>query len=202
MKSLFLNLIFSLFSFSAQAQSIEFCPEKITALEMKNLITQVQNEFFPKLHRVNIELKEFTSQAYFLQAEPDLLSRTVLKTQRKYFIMINTSLYSCSPSREALKAILVHEFEHIQDFENKTSWALGGHALHYGISRKYHANYERETDLKAIAKGVGLGLIEYRKWLYLRLTEKDLKKKLFYYLNPIEIEKEMMMKDGPLLRQK
>ena len=186
MKLVFLILFFSL-SLQAQTPEVAFCPRQISRAEMATMVFQVKDKYFPELAAVDVSIKEFDSDNYFLQAQPQVGSLLNKKEKRKYFVILNPKLYDCSPSQAALEAILVHEFEHIMDYESDSSVQIIGSAIHYVLGKKYRANYERSTDLKAIKKGFAAGLIEYRQWLYLRLSEKALKLKLHYYLNPEEI---------------
>lgn len=187
MKWVFIILLFSL-SVQAQMAAGDFCPRQTTRPEIATVISHVKEKYFPELAAVDVSIKEFSSDSYFLQAQPQVGSLLNKKEKRKYFVILNPKLYDCSPSQAALEAILVHEFEHIIDYESDSSVQIIGNGLHYVLGKKYRANYERSTDLKAIKKGVAAGLIEYRQWLYLRLSEKALKLKLYYYLNPQEIK--------------
>lgn len=187
MKWVLISLLFTL-SVQAETSQQAFCPYKTSRAEFETLISGVKVKYFPELAKAHIAIREFSSKDYFLQAQPQAQSLLYKKAKRKYFIMLNPSLYDCSPSQRALEAILVHEFEHIMDYESDASVQIIGTGLHYVLDKKYRANYERATDLKVIKKGIAEGLIEYRQWLYLQLSEKALKKKLYYYLNPAEIK--------------
>lgn len=68
------------------------------------------------------------------------------------------------------------------------------------ICDRYEASFERKADLEAIRRGYGPGLIEYRNWLYGKVPDKDLKKKMRNYFSPDEIALLIdVLKSNPLL---
>ena len=163
------------------------CSQQISKENIQELIFEITEDYFPELTDVHVTIKEFKAKNYFLQAKPQVTSLFNSKVKRKYFIMINSSLYKCSPSTAALKAILVHELEHIVDYENMYLGRFIKFTAKYVFGKNYRAHYEQATDMKAIQKGFALGLVEYRLWVYQQLSEQELKKKEFFYLNPEEI---------------
>jgi hypothetical protein len=163
------------------------CEFKTSKSELAQIVAQVQHTYYPELSHTKIDLREFTSDAYFLQAKPDILSLLKKKRNRQYFVEVNTKLYDCAPSPLALEAIIAHELEHIVDYENKHSLQIAGLGISYA-SKKHRARYERQTDIKVLYKGLGRGLIEYRQWIYQQLTPKQLATKKKFYLTPEEIE--------------
>jgi len=88
---------------------------------------------------------------------------------------------------ESIEAILVHEFEHIKDYDSMSSVKIGEMGSKYALSKKFRSKYERQTDVKALRKGLGAGLIGYRNWIYEKLSPKQLLLKKRYYLTPEEI---------------
>ncbi|MFZ4715258.1 MAG: hypothetical protein ACOYL6_16165 [Bacteriovoracaceae bacterium] len=186
MKQLILLLIISSISTNLFAQS--GCDNTTSFIIVNDLLNEIRQVYFPELQTINISLKEFKSDAYFLQAQVDLDTLYKSKSKRKYFVEINPDIYSCSPNTKALKAIIVHEMEHIKDYHSMSSANIVALGIKYTSSKKFRARYERATDEKALSKGQGLGLIDYRLWIYSKLTAKQLKLKKLYYLSPEEIQ--------------
>lgn len=204
MKLLILILFVSLQSFAQNAkdsvvaktseeltkqQDLKFCPRKTSREEFAQLIQYVQNKYFSnELQNIEISIEEFQSKNYFLQAKPEVGTLFNKRDKRRYFIMLNSSLYECSPSLTALEGILVHEFQHIVDYQQSALGKFIHFTKKYVLNKKFRANYEQETDMGAIFRGAGEGLIEFREWVYLRLSAKELKKKMEFYLSPVEIK--------------
>jgi hypothetical protein len=162
------------------------CENQTSKQEIKDIVENIRLTYFPDLKQVDIGIREFKSDAYFLQAKPKITSLLKNKKKRQYFVEVNTGLYECSPSRIALEAIIAHELEHIVDYEKKNSIQIVALGASYASS-KTRAAYERQTDVKVLYKGLAEGLIEYRKWIYQRLTPKQLVQKRKFYLTPEEI---------------
>lgn len=178
-------VILLLLTFNALADE---CLPPITKTEFAHLVNHTRETYFPDLRHLNISIKEFNSDAYFLQARPDM--KTVMKkpNHRRYFIEVNPKIFNCPPTFEALEAILVHEFEHIRDYNIRSSVEIGVLGARYGLSKKFRTRYERQTDEKALYQGVGAGLIQYRRWIYAQLTPEQIRVKKRYYFTPEEIE--------------
>ncbi len=173
-----------LLSFSIHAS--EICPEKMTRAEFTELLQETIEQFFPELRDEVVSVSTFKSDAYFLQTLP-VLKIPIFRGKKKYKVELNSRILECPPSKEALRAILVHELEHIQDYSGWSSIRIAQHALHYVTSNKFRASYERATDMKVLEKGLSEGLADYRYWVYRRLSPKELKRKRCYYLTPEEI---------------
>jgi hypothetical protein len=183
MKILFLSLF--LCSFVSAA---EICSTPIDEKTIQNHIDFLIENHFPELQKIQIKIENFESDAYFLQA--NLKKKTIFKEAQKrtYVIEVNQKLYACPPSPEGLKAILVHEIQHINDYLNMSSVEVIGLAARYSTNKKFHTKYERDTDTKTLEKGFGKGLIDYRLWVYQWLGPKELKNKKRFYYTPEEIE--------------
>lgn len=184
MKLLIIWLIL-LSHFSAKAEVSCFPP--IGREDFETLVKEVKESHFPELKNIQIGVSTFTSDAYFLQAQPVIKTLPKKRHNRHYSVQLNTKLLDCPPSPEALEAILVHEFEHILDYTVWSSLKIIGHGMRYALSCGVKASYERATDRKVLTKGLHEGLIEYRKWVYQWLTPKEMIKKKAIYLTPEEI---------------
>jgi hypothetical protein len=82
----------------------------------------------------------------------------------------------------------VHELEHIRDYTGWSSIRIAKHGLRYSFNCDMRIGYECATDLRVLEFGLHQGLIDYRHWVYEKLTPKELKKKEKIYLTPREIE--------------
>lgn len=164
------------------------CEEKIDRSDVLQLMEKLRNEHFPMLKDTSIEIKEFDSDAYYLQTKPKILKLIGPKRKRVYFLEVNKNLYSCPPPAKGLEGILVHELEHINDYENMSTVQIAALGIKYATSKKWRSEYERGTDLKAVKKGYAKGLSLYRKWIYPKLSEKELELKKYYYMTPEELE--------------
>jgi len=163
-----------------------YCDGRTDKYEIEEIIYDVTSRFFPGLLSRSIEVKEFSSDAYFLQAKPKISTLIGQREKRKYFIEINKKLYECSPGKIALEGIIAHELTHINDYDSMSVPQIIGLAAKY-TSKRARAEYERNTDRHVVQEGLGEGLIEYRNWIYQQLSPNELKLKRFYYLTPEEI---------------
>lgn len=184
MRSLILSIVI-LFSIPLRAEV--HCYPKISREEFEKLVQVVKEDYFPKLENIPISVATFSSNAYFLQAQPVIKTLVKKRQSRQYKVQLNTKLLDCPPSQKALEAILVHELEHILDYTNWSSKRIAAHGVRYTLSSEMRASYERATDQKVLFKGLHQGLIEYREWVYQWLTPKELSAKKRIYLTPEEI---------------
>ncbi len=180
-------LLLSTTLFSAQADAA--CDEPISLYELSNLVDDVRSTYFKHIARHNITMESFNSSEAFFQTQPVVGTLLGNVYFRKYKLQYNPRIFFCPPSRKAIHAILVHEFEHINDYYESSAVELLGFATRYKVFSKFRKNYERETDKKACAKGQAEGLIEYREWIYDKLTPKQLESKKAQYLTPEELRK-------------
>jgi hypothetical protein len=163
------------------------CREPISLDEFNEQVLETRKNYFPELVNTKIKVTTFNSDNYFLQAQPEMKTIFNKTGKRTYEVQLNLRLLACPPEMDALQAILVHELEHVKDYESWTSTKIAGHALKYVTNNKFRTKYERETDLKTMLKGLSQGLIGYRLWVYQWLNPKQLKIKQRYYFTPEEI---------------
>lgn len=163
------------------------CSEPMSLESFQTLVLETQLKYFPEISSSKIKVSTFDSDAYFLQAQPAM--KTILKksAKRLYEVQLNLRLLACPPETSSLEAILVHELEHVKDYESWSSKKIASHALKYVTDNNFRAKYERATDLKTMEKGFSQGLIGYRLWVYQWLTPKQLKVKQRFYFSPDEI---------------
>jgi hypothetical protein len=181
LKTLILFFMISSRSFAAD------CLPPMPLEDFKQLVLDTREVHFPELHDLNILISTFESGAYFLQAQPSLQTIFKKSSKRNYEIQLNLRLLECPPDLISLQAILVHELEHLKDYNSWSSKKIITHGLRYVTDRNFRSRYERQTDLKALVKGFSVGLMGYRHWVYQWLTPKELKLKKRYYFTPEEI---------------
>lgn len=181
-----INVLF-IFLLGLSSLFAQNCLPPLSLEEFDSLLSETQKNYFPELANSKIKVSTFDSDAYFLQAQPEI--KTILKksSKRTYEVQLNLRLLACPPETSALQAILVHELEHVKDYENWSSIKIVSHALKYATNKQFRTKYERETDLETMQKGFSQGLIGYRFWVYQWLTPKQLKIKQRYYFTPEEI---------------
>lgn len=182
----FIGVLFLVMSNIAWAE--DRCSISITKTEMKVLIDQVKNDFFPDLKDIELKMKVLKSRAYFLQTFVKTTTAFRAPMKRTYGIQINEKIFQCSPTADAIRAILVHEIKHIQDYTRMGMFSLESFALKYALNKKFRTRYERTTDLAALELGLAEGLKEYREWLYQWLNHRQLATKKRFYFTPEEID--------------
>ena len=87
-----------------------------------------------------------------------------------------------------LKGLLAHEMSHLETYSKMNYIQLIFYALHYESSDDFEKQVERSTDMKAIEKGYGKELSDYREFRLKTANEKDRKVLEKYYLGVEEIE--------------
>lgn len=132
-----------------------------------------------------IVIREFTNDEYFLKTMFKI--DQIYKKNRKMYLDINTKLYDCAPSKNALISILAHELSHLQDYRKRGFFKVLGLGSRM-LTKKGRSKYERLTDLYIMQNNLSLGIKEYRQWIYKRLDEKELKTKQCFYYTPSEVD--------------
>ncbi len=177
-------LLVFLLNFSSSASDCR--PMTLESFTQK--VDEVKESYFPEFKNTPIIVTTFRSDAYFLQAQPKITTLFKKRSQRVYEVQLNTKLLDCPPTAAGLEAILVHELEHIRDYTRWSTTRIVRHGLEYSFSCDLRIGYERATDLRVLEFGLHEGLIDYRNWVYQKLTPRELKKKERIYLTPTEIE--------------
>ena len=172
---------------STYANAAENCAPKMSVQQFTTLLQKTVEQYFPELSNESIGVSTFNSNAYFLQAQPVAKSLIGNREKRKYNVQLNLKLLNCPPDEDSLKAILVHELEHVKDYTQWSSAKIVKHGIHYSTSLKFRAKYERATDSKVLEKGLNIGLAGYRIWVYQWLSPKEYERKRYIYLTPEEI---------------
>lgn len=140
---------------------------------------------YPELVHVDIRLRTFNSDSDFLRTRIDISHYFSFRSMR-YYIEVNSELFSLHAPNEAVRAILAHELEHVLWLARRNRISLL--SLVRLASQGYRMRFERGADLRAIVRGFGPGLVSYRKWLYANINLKHLAEKRRDYFSPEEIE--------------
>lgn len=144
----------------------------------------VRARSFSELSGKFIESRTFRSSADYFRTRFSF-SRFILLRPMHYFVEINPRISVSGPSEQSVCAILAHELVHIDRMSTGNRIRLFG--LVRLVSRGYTARFERSTDLEAIRRGYGPGLISFREWVYLNIPSAALKLKRRNYFSPEEI---------------
>jgi len=175
-----------------------FLCQTINPLERTNaLVKEVINQSYPELKQTDIAVKTFDSDSDYFRAQFSI-PRFMTFRKMKYVVLVNPKIYQTSISETAMKAILAHELSHVLYYQNKNRFELLGlvNLLDGGFTQKF----ERKADLEAIARNYGVGLTEYRLWLYQNIPAKNIAEKKRNYFTPEEIDLMLLkLKSNPNL---
>ncbi len=168
----------------AQLALWESKDEKIQSIaEIEQLLNDVIQQSFPELKNTKIGLASFKAESVFFQSNFKPLS--LLKKNKHYLIQVNSAILQRQLPKQAAKAILAHELSHTLDYHKG---GVGG-ILKVGWQIVTDEDcYEHRTDIQAIARGYGQGLMAYRNWIYTQIPAQDLPHKQATYYQPQEIE--------------
>lgn len=161
----YLVLLVIILTARSYAQSItKNCYPAISLYKLRNMTELVRQQYFSKIPYYSIVLESIKLEDTFLQTQPVIFSLFNDRYFRRYKLQYNSTLLACPPSSLALEAILVHEFEHVNDYHQAKIGELITLVAKYMSSKEFIRTYERVTDLKACAKGKSQGLKEYSEW--------------------------------------
>lgn len=90
--------------------------------------------------------------------------------------------------------VLGHELAHIADYVRKKKLGLITFGIHYTLSKKFHAKYEKATDSQTIEKGLAWQLYDWADFVFhlSKASEKYRAYKRKFYLLPEEITAKMV----------
>lgn len=161
-------------------------PRVVTLAHLRRLLGDViARHLGAELRGFRVELETFRSRADYMKSGVRPLTIARKPARRTYVVYVNERLLGDAPSDDALRAILVHEAKHIVDYTRMSSWRFLTWAAQYVL--RPQTAYERQTDLAALTRGLGCGLMEYRVWLYRRIDAKTRAQKERDYYTPNEI---------------
>ena len=178
-KKIFILLL--ILALSSSVHALDASHHQETTL---NTLLNLKTKAFPELAQSEIRLQTFQENDAYFQSNFDFW--TLFGTEPIYIIEMNPELIQRGCPEEAVEAILAHELSHTLDY------VQGGIPKIIQIGWDYlsvdkRAIYEHRTDLNAIFRGYGSGLIQYREWIYAQLTPEQLKLKKHLYYQPQEI---------------
>ncbi len=189
MKIIYLGTLIFISTLGQSLAMTPVCAPAISLTDFKNTVDETRMEYFPEFESDSLTVTTFHSSAYFLQAQPSLSSLLHQRADRTYEVQLNLRLLDCPPERQALKAILVHELEHVRDYRSMSSAKIISLGMKVSLSFDFKVHYERATDQKVLNKGLFEGLALYREWVYQWLSPKELIKKRAIYMTPEEIRR-------------
>ncbi len=153
--------------------------------EIKKIVNEIISESYPELKKANFDFKTLNDDSFYFQSNFKPVS--ILKKHFDYTVMVNPDVFEKDCPKEAVKAILAHELSHTLDYESKGNIGVLKIGLKM-LSPKKRDEYEHRTDLTAISRGYGNGLIEYRNWVYKNIRQESVIQKKKTYYQPEEIK--------------
>jgi hypothetical protein len=194
-----LLIVFGLVAiFAIQSPSIAKGNEKRDLTERQlSLLKQISKDIIKGTHRaldneINERRRKFkltfhplNNPQYYFQSN-FTISRLLFGVP-KYKIQVNPLVFDKGISDNALRGVLAHELMHSIDYYTGSTIAS---IIPIGLKvsrKKSRRQYERKTDLRIVLLGYGDDLIEYKKFQYPLLNEKQLTRKKLEYLTPEEI---------------
>src|SRR5690606_6467285 len=193
----------------------EYGPEVDSSLYFSLLATYGKNKTLPEGYEIQCllalshypELKEtpidFLIQPAFLPlaSRPDPLSVLFPWIQRKYLVIISNEsadffepiLLHNTPFNEQV-GIIGHELAHTVYYLDKSALQLVYIAFCYKYDRAFHTDFERTTDKRAIAHGLGYQLYDFAFFVrkaFGQSQEEIAAEEGDTYLSPKEISIEM-----------
>jgi hypothetical protein len=159
----------------AQTEAIE---------KTQKLVTEIVEKSYPELKDKQIEVKTFSSKSDYFQSRFSF-GRFLTFQRMNYIIFVNPKVYELDAPENGIRSILAHEIGHILYYSRKNRLQLLG--LVNLSTKTFTQKFERRTDLEAIKRGYGEGLIVYRTWLYEHIPLKSVDAKKQNYFTPKEI---------------
>lgn len=161
----------------------------LTHTDIEALLRQVKAASYPELLQTPMTTSTLTSPTTFFQSNFDIGS--ALDGDLALVIDINDAVLDDPPSELALRAVLAHELAHSLDYRQR--FDSDGKA---GLARllpmlfwpPVEEEIERRTDVVAVARGHGAGLIAFRVWLYAHIDAEAVRQKRRVYYDPLELD--------------
>jgi hypothetical protein len=161
---------------SAQTEAIE---------KTRKIVAEIVAKSYPELQNESIEIKKLVSESDYFQSRFSF-GRYLTFRRMKFIIFVNPKVYELNAPENAVRSIVAHEIGHILYYSRKNRLQLLG--LVNLSTKRFTQNFERRTDLEAIKRGYGEGLIAYRIWLYEHIPTKNIDVKKRNYFTPEEIQ--------------
>lgn len=151
---------------------------------IRELLSEVVNTSFPEMSKHIIQIKTLRSRATYFETRFSI-SRYLAFRGMRIIMSVNPCVFELGAPIDGIRAIIAHELGHADYYLKKNFFELV--SLVRLVKGKSAADFERKTDLAAIGRGYGLGLIEYRQWLYRNIPQQNVAQKKRNYFTPEEI---------------
>lgn len=178
---LFVTLILSFINSSNAQTKID---NESAIKKTETIIKEIAQKSFPEIKLKKIRVKSFESDTSFFKARFSF-TRYLTFQKMRHLVYVNPKVFKLNTPENGIRSIIAHELAHILYYTKKNRLELLG--LASLASDSFTAKFERKADLVAIKRGFGKGLIEYRRWLYKNIPEKEIKSKKRNYFSPEEI---------------
>lgn len=159
-------------------------PDFVSPEALALRLQYIRDQSFPELSGQSLRLSTFSASDAFFQSNFEVGS--LLSGPVHYVIEVNPQVFALHCPAQAIDAVLAHELAHTLDYHRGGLWGildiLNQLRLYPSLVR-----YERRTDLQAIFRGYGAGLIAYRDWVYRVIPAQDIAAKRQVYFTPEEI---------------
>ena len=152
--------------------------------DVERLLMRVRQDSFPELQKKRLKLGQFQEADAYFQSNFNV--PTLLSSAPEYVVEVNPALWQRGCPKFAVEGILAHELSHTLDYVEGGIPGIIGVGWQF-LSFESLRRYEHRTDLRAIFRGYGSGLIAYRRWIYAQLTPAQLERKRAVYYQPHEI---------------
>jgi hypothetical protein len=162
----------------------------LDAAVLDGWLAEVRSASFPELQASPLTIERFHSDTVFFMSNFDVGSAFDDDSPLALRLFINDAVLIDGPGEDALRAVLAHELAHSLDYVQRD--AAEGPAglvalLPMLLWPPAEAEVERRTDLVAVRRGYGAGLMAYRLWLYRRLPADAVLEKRRVYYSPLEL---------------
>lgn len=173
-----------LFACAETAFSQSPSAETSAVRKTREILVEIIEQSFPELDAKKIRVRPFRSRTTFFKTQFSV-SRFLTLRAMHTTVLVNPSVFEKNVPQNGIRAILAHELGHALYYAGKNRFKLFG--LIGLADNGFTAKFERRTDLTAIERGYGDGLIAYREWLYRNVPAKNLAAKKRDYFTPDEL---------------
>jgi hypothetical protein len=148
---------------------------------------------FPELEGRQIVLGRLEEETVFFQSSftpASALQGLFDDRPLTYSIEANPRAFAAGIPPDALRGVLGHELAHTLDYELRTDAGvekLRLVALLPLVLSPSSNDWERRTDLVAVDRGFGEGLLRYRAWQFRLLSREAVREKRSIYYGPLEL---------------
>lgn len=150
----------------------------------QKIVAEIIEKSYPELINERVKVQKFKSDSDYFQSRFSF-TRFLTFRRPEYIIFVNPKVYELNAPENGVRAIIAHEIGHILYYSRKNHFQLLGlvNLSTAGFTQKF----ERRTDLEAIKRGYGEGLMAYRNWLYEHIPANKVAAKKRNYFTPEEI---------------